>query len=86
MAVRSSNADPSPRVQVPSAQADRPRWNHVGILAAIGFIAGVARRNRDILASFVRHRTHIAPRATLTVKLATAPSISISTQNWQCES
>jgi hypothetical protein len=42
MAVRSSNADPSPRVQVPSAQADRPRWNHVGILAAIGFIAGVA--------------------------------------------
>jgi hypothetical protein len=42
MAPRNSSADASPRVQVPGADADRPSWTRVGVIAAIGFVVGVA--------------------------------------------
>jgi len=40
MAQRS--ADGVPTVQVPSPAADTPSWTRVGVIAALGFIAGVA--------------------------------------------
>jgi hypothetical protein len=40
MAQRSANGVPI--VQVPSPAADAPSWTRVGVIAALGFIAGVA--------------------------------------------
>jgi hypothetical protein len=42
MQSRSSSAEASPRVQIPGAGADRPSWARVGVIAAIGFVVGVA--------------------------------------------
>jgi hypothetical protein len=36
------NAGGSPTVDVPSPSADRPSWTKVGVMAAIGFVVGVA--------------------------------------------
>jgi hypothetical protein len=41
MVPRNSTPD-APRVQLPGADADRPSWTRVGVIAAIGFVVGVA--------------------------------------------
>ena len=42
MALRPANADDRPTVQVPSAEADHPSWTKVAVIAALGFVVGLA--------------------------------------------
>jgi SH3 domain-containing protein len=42
MALRPANADDRPTVQVPGAEADHPSWTKVAVIAAIGFVVGLA--------------------------------------------
>lgn len=42
MASRSPGSNLSPTVHVPSGDADQPSWTKVGVIAAIGFMLGVA--------------------------------------------
>jgi SH3 domain-containing protein len=42
MAFRPASADDRPTVQVPSAEADHPSWTKVAVIAALGFVVGLA--------------------------------------------